>query len=195
MDDGSGTFVSEADRVRTIVASGGGHILTESDGRTLSFDADGKLLQIADRNGDAQTVAYAANRLTSIDTLWTIPPDYPATGASYAHDAAGNIVSDGLHTDYFHNQNNRLIRVEIDGATIAEYASERRALKVADGVTTHFHYDLNGLLISETDGNGNPRMCSALIDSILTPKNDRTLPVRAIACRIWGGNKISMLKS
>jgi uncharacterized protein RhaS with RHS repeats len=24
-------------------------------------------------------------------------------------------------------------------------------------VTTHFHYDLNGLLISETDGNGNPR--------------------------------------
>ncbi|MFP4307140.1 MAG: hypothetical protein ACLFQQ_07980, partial [Desulfococcaceae bacterium] len=85
MDDGSGTFVSEADRVRTIVASGGGHILTESDGRTLSFDADGKLLQIADRNGDAQTVAYAANRLTSIDTLWTIPPDYPATSASYAH--------------------------------------------------------------------------------------------------------------
>ncbi|MFW5754886.1 MAG: hypothetical protein ACOCV9_08785, partial [Marinilabiliaceae bacterium] len=63
--------------------------------------------ELAPRQTD---VAYTGNRLTSIDTLWTIPPDYPATGASYSHDAAGNIVSDGLHTDYFHNQNNRLIR-------------------------------------------------------------------------------------
>ena len=105
-------------------------------------------------------VAYTGNRLASIDTLWTIPPDYPATGTSYAYDNAGNIVSDGLHTDFFYNQNNRLIRVEIDGLTVAEYAYdafERRVTKVVNGVTTHFHYDLNGLLISETDGSGNPR--------------------------------------
>jgi RHS repeat-associated protein len=50
--------------------------------------------------------------------------------------------------------------VEVDGLTVAQYAYdafERRVMKVVNGLTTHFHYDLNGLLISETDGNGNPR--------------------------------------
>ena len=47
--------------------------------------------------------------------------------------------------------------MEIDGLTVAEYVFERRVAKTAHGVTTHFHYDLNGLLISETDGKGNPR--------------------------------------
>ena len=105
-------------------------------------------------------LTYNANRMATQNTdfISGIPIYSPA--AVYAYDAAGNIVSDGLHTDYFYSQNNRLIRVEIDGATIAEYAYdafERRVKKVADGVTTHFHYDLNGLLISETNGNGNPR--------------------------------------
>jgi YD repeat-containing protein len=71
--------------------------------------------------------------------------------------------------------------VEIDDLTIAEYAYdayERRVKKVVNGVTTHFHYDLNGLLISETDGNGNPRIKAASIHSISRPKNDRTLPVQ-----------------
>jgi RHS repeat-associated protein len=105
-------------------------------------------------------LTYNANRMATQNTdfISGIPIYSPA--AVYAYDNAGNIVSDGLHTDYFYNQNNRLIRVEIDGLTIAEYAYdafERRVLKVVNGVTTHFHYDLNGLLISETDGNGNPR--------------------------------------
>jgi YD repeat-containing protein len=72
--------------------------------------------------------------------LRTIPPDYPTTGTSYTYDNAVNIVSDGLHADHFYNQNNRLIRVEIDGRTVAEYAYdafERRVLKVVNGVTPH----------------------------------------------------------
>ena len=106
-------------------------------------------------------LTYAANRMATQNTDWIgAGVVLPSPAAVYSYDNAGNIVSDGLHTDYFYNQNNRLIRVEIDGLTVAEYAYdafERRVLKVVNGVTTHFHYDLNGLLISETDGNGNPR--------------------------------------
>jgi RHS repeat-associated protein len=57
------------------------------------------------------------------------------------------------------NQNNRLVRVETGGTVLAEYAYdgfERRVKKVAGGVTTHYHYDLNGRLIAETAGAGNP---------------------------------------
>jgi RHS repeat-associated protein len=106
-------------------------------------------------------LTYNANRMATQNTDWIgAGVVLPSPAAVYSHDAAGNIVSDGLHTDYSYNQNNRLIRVEIDGFTVAEYAYdafERRVKKVVNGVTTHFHYDLNGLLISETDGNGNPR--------------------------------------
>ena len=76
---------------------------------------------------------------------------------SYTYDNAGNIVSDGIR-DFVYDQRNRLARVEIGGATVAEYAYDafhRRVKKVADGETTYFHYDADGLLICETDGNGN----------------------------------------
>jgi YD repeat-containing protein len=86
-------------------------------------------------------LTYNANRMATQNTdfISGIPIYSPA--AVYAYDAAGNIVSDGLHTDYFYNQNNRLIRVEIDGLTVAEYAYdafERRVMKVVNGVRTHF---------------------------------------------------------
>ena len=62
---------------------------------------------------------------------------------------------------------------------MAEYAYdafERRTKKVADGVTTHFHYDLNGLLISETDGNGNPREDYVYLNG------------EPVAMRVYGGS-------
>ena len=76
----------------------------------------------------------------------------------YTYDNAGNITSDGAR-DFVYNSNNRLVRVETDGTVLAEYAYdgfERRVKKVAGGVTTHYHYNLNGRLIAETDGAGNP---------------------------------------
>jgi RHS repeat-associated protein len=105
-------------------------------------------------------LTYNANRMATQNTDFISGIFIISPAAVYSYDAAGNIISDGLHTDYFHNQKNRLIRVEVDGLTVAQYAYdafERRVMKVVNGVTTHFHYDLNGLLISETDGNGNPR--------------------------------------
>ena len=93
--------------------------------------------------------AYTANRLVS---------STGAEPATYTYDNAGNITSDGAR-DFVYNSNNRLVRVEVGGTVIAEYAYdgfERRVKKVAGGVTTHYHYDLNGLLIAETDGAGNP---------------------------------------
>ena len=90
------------------------------------------------------------------------PLDDPAPLPRHRHqlrltDNAGNIVSDGIRT-FEYDQSNRLIRVEIGGATVAEYAYDaynRRVKKVVDGETTYFHYDADGLLICETDANGN----------------------------------------
>ncbi len=45
--------------------------------------------------------------------------------------------------------------VTLAGAEIASYTydeSEQRIVKTAANVTTHYHYDLEGRLIAETDG-------------------------------------------
>ncbi|GBC62857.1 hypothetical protein DENIS_3841 [Desulfonema ishimotonii] len=93
--------------------------------------------------------SHTANRLIS------------ATGvseATYSHDNSGNIVSDGTRT-FTYNQNHRLTRVSAGSDVIAEYeydAFGRRMRKIAGGETVCFIYDVNSLLIGETDGDGNP---------------------------------------
>jgi len=57
-----------------------------------------------------------------------------------------------------YNDNNRLIRVEEEADILAEYTYNgmgQRAVKVANGVTTLYHYDLTGKLIAESDEAGN----------------------------------------
>jgi hypothetical protein len=56
------------------------------------------------------TLTYTGNRLISIDTLWAVPPDYPAASATYTHDDAGNTTSDGLRF-FDYSPNHRLARV------------------------------------------------------------------------------------
>jgi RHS repeat-associated protein len=81
------------------------------------------------------------------------------TGAnpiSFAYDANGNTtgIADKV---LIYNQNNRLIRVEEVGSTIAEYTYNglgQRVTKTVGGATTVFHYDLNGKLIAESLADG-----------------------------------------
>jgi RHS repeat-associated protein len=72
-------------------------------------------------------------------------------------DAAGNTIQHGSR-DFIYNQANRLSDVEDDGVSLGSYtysADGRRVKKVVDGRTTVFHYDLNGQLIAESNGQGN----------------------------------------
>jgi RHS repeat-associated protein len=91
----------------------------------------------------------AGNRLNHITK-----PDN--TVYDYVYDNNGNITSDGVFT-YRYNQNNRLIEEKQGSSVIAEYfydAFERRVKKTVSGTVTHFHYDQECNLISETAGNG-----------------------------------------
>ena len=124
-----------------------------------------------------QYTYYADGNVKTIDGL---PPpgssgglteyEYPAgnrldrsTGyqaAIYTYDNNGNITSDGTLT-YHYNQNNRLSEVKIGATVIAKYAYDgfnRRIKKVviASGEIIHYHYDLQGNLLSETKGDTTP---------------------------------------
>jgi RHS repeat-associated protein len=71
-------------------------------------------------------------------------------------DAAGNTTVYGNRT-FSYDQANRLTQVQEDGITIGTYATSadgRRMMKTADSNVTVYHYDLEGHLIAESDGQG-----------------------------------------
>jgi RHS repeat-associated protein len=101
-------------------------------------------------NGVNESFSYfsGTNRLQTI------------TGGSnprtFTSDSNGNITGDGTLT-FVYDQSNQLIEVEQGANTIAEYTFNglgQRAKKVAGGVTTVYHYDLDGKLIAESLLNG-----------------------------------------
>jgi RHS repeat-associated protein len=101
-----GMYYSETGVLRTIEDLGTGYLLQEPDGRTLSFDTEGRLTQIADPNGNTQTLTYDTNtppRLTSVtDNLGRVIQyaynannlvsslTTPAGSFTYSYDANGN---------------------------------------------------------------------------------------------------------
>lgn len=103
--DGIGGYVSEADTVRKIGIISGGYLLTEPDGKKLTFGSDGKLTQIADRNGNTQTVGYVGGKPGSVrdnfgrqigflydsnGRLGTLTT--PVGNFTYTYDAVGNLT-------------------------------------------------------------------------------------------------------
>ena len=76
----------------------------------------------------------------------------------FEYHASGQVSSDlrGANTYlYGLNDRGRLTTITRNGTDVARYthdATEQRIVKTADGKTIHYHYDLDGRLISETDG-------------------------------------------
>lgn len=76
----------------------------------------------------------------------------------YSHDGHGNIVSDGVRT-FRYDDENRLVKVMSGQAVLAEYGYDgfsRRVRKIAGGASVYYHYDTSGHLISEADESGAP---------------------------------------
>jgi YD repeat-containing protein len=97
-------------------------------------------------NGVNETFSYfsGTNRLQTI-----AGGSNPRT---FTYDSNGNITGDGTLT-FICDQNNQLIEVKQGQTTIATYTYNglgQRVKKVAGGVTTVYHYDLDGRLIAES---------------------------------------------
>ena len=67
IDDGSGAYISQADKKRVIEPITGGYRLREPDGRVFTFDDTGVLTLIEDRNGNSQTLTYDSGRLAAVE--------------------------------------------------------------------------------------------------------------------------------
>jgi RHS repeat-associated protein len=112
-----------------------------------TYDGVGnRLTKVVNDQTDTYTYVTGTNKIQEI------------TGpVAYTHDANGNITGVGSKV-LTYNQNNRLIRVEENSTVLGEYTYNgegQRVIKIADGVTTVFHYDFRGHIIGESDQDGN----------------------------------------
>lgn len=133
---GNGTYSAPAG-VHSVLtdASGGGWLLVRHNQDHLLFDATGKLVSEADRNGAGLTFAYnAGGQLTSVT-------DFAGRTVSFGYNAAGVLSQmsfpPGRTVTYSYNGSGQLTSVT-DAA----------------GGTTSYSYDANGLLATITDQNG-----------------------------------------
>jgi RHS repeat-associated protein len=100
-------------------------------------------------NGESETYNYVpgTNKLLEITG---------ANPATFTYDANGDTTGIGNKV-LIYNQKNRLVRVEENSVVVGEYTYNglgQRVIKELDGVTTIFHYDLNGKLIGESQPGG-----------------------------------------
>ena len=118
-----------------------------------TYDANGN--RLSQTNGAQYKYSYNANRLETVSNGHI---------DRYQYDNNGNTTSDG-QKDFVYNQNQRLIRATENGKPLAEYiynGNGQRVIKKTGPASTNsassqnivYHYDLNGKLIAETDGNG-----------------------------------------
>jgi len=98
-------------------------------------------------NGTTQSYSYLTNtnRLTQVGT------------STISTDTAGNITADEAGRSLSYNNAGRLSQVMIAGVVKGAYLYDyqgRRTRKSAGGVTTIFHYDPYGKVLTETDSTG-----------------------------------------
>jgi RHS repeat-associated protein len=111
-----------------------------------SYDPVGNRI-VEDTDSGTTNYSYSGNRLIS------------TTGAKnfvFDYDENGNTISENLR-QYNYNQNKRLTSVVENSNVLGDYVYNgiaQRVKKVAGGKTTLFHYDLQGLLIAESDPTG-----------------------------------------
>ncbi|MBF0644491.1 RHS repeat-associated core domain-containing protein [Desulfuromonas acetoxidans] len=123
--------------------------------RTYSYDPVGNRLTLnEDGEIDTSTLATDSNQLLAVSGV---------NAESRLYDIQGNSLQlstplfDDLQLTY--NQSGRLKTLSNSG-TVSDYlydGNNLRVVKDSDGVVTHYHYDLQGRLLAETDSDGTLR--------------------------------------
>ncbi|NBD38449.1 MAG: hypothetical protein GVY10_07770 [Verrucomicrobia bacterium] len=155
---GSGYFPSTGDPASLRKISGGAYRLTLPNGRRYRFGPQGKLLEVADRHGNAVTLSYAGDRLVRLDHSNGVYLVLTYTGSGYLdriedsfgrfvryrYDAAGHLIqlntADGRAVDYDY---------EKDGNPVRKHALTK--VDLPGDVVHRFTYDANGRLASRSN--------------------------------------------
>lgn len=164
-DDGS--FTSPVGNYDILAKVGEEYQLTRKNGETVFFNADGKPVQIEDRNGNATTFGYDGDQLLDIigpnnqvitftsDTDERVTSIADDTGKSTAitYDAEGNLTS-------FTNAAGQ-------SWTFA-YDAEHNIISKTDplGQTTQYNYNSDDQLLGSTDAAGNIRGVEYVSESV-----------------------------
>ena len=159
---GGGYRATTGERGVLTQRSGGGFLLTEIDGGSSTFRADGKLASTRDALGRTTTFAYTGERLTSITNS-------VGDVTTLTYNAAGRIVAItdalGVVTTYGYDANGELLTTVASprGVTTFEYDPSRTGPKAftriaetgPDGVRTSFESDALGRLVRQSRGGQN----------------------------------------
>ncbi len=134
--------------------AGDGYILTRKDRAVWRFDLRGRLLSLADRNGQATTLTYAA------DGKLTGAKDAAGRTLAFQYDANGRLATAtdpaGRTVQYAYTTDGRVASVTLPGSMVMRYAHDAsgRLESIADpdgNVVLRNRYDAQGRLVSQTD--------------------------------------------
>ena len=116
-DDGTGHWINETGRKRTITSTANGYQLEEPSGAIKLFDSTGKILSKTDKNGNPLTYTY-------VDDDLIIANDEGQTLNFDFDDTSGNLISltgpTGVFS-YTYDENNNLKTVTKPDAGVIEY--------------------------------------------------------------------------
>ena len=142
--NGDGTFKSPADALVTLKQTSGGYELDYPDQSALSFDQNGRLLSIADANGNTISIGYDSNGLRSQIT-----------------DSVGRVIR------LTHDDAGLLTKLELpDGRSVSYAYTSGLLTSVTNsrGDTTTYTYDAQGELASIVDANGHTEVTNSYDD-------------------------------
>jgi len=153
-------------------ANGNAQSITRSNGAaSYSYDALNRLTSDTQSGQVTHTLDYDRNGNRTAQTANAVTDNYGYVvnsnqlnsdpQGSVTHDNAGNRLSDhGGARTFEYNNAGRLFKVYESGSLVATYiynALGQRTRKTTTSGTTVYHYDLAGLLISETSDTGAPQ--------------------------------------
>ena len=124
--------------------------------KTYGYDPNGNIISTDDGEPSGNEASENAGTYSYQQTTNKLTQIQGELNVVYGYNANGNITSANNRT-FVYDLSNRLIRVEENSVTIAEYvynALNQRIKKILPGETRIFHYDLQGRLIAETNASG-----------------------------------------
>ncbi len=133
-----GAYVPDDTRVYdTLTADGGGYLLKRKDLTSYRFNAEGRLIQIADRNGNTINLSYDGDNLTRADNS-------AGRWATFTYNADGQIsgidAPEGRHLSFTYSD--ELLTAITDG----------------EGATTQYQYDAGKRLAAVITPKGHPSL-------------------------------------